>query len=236
MSLIVLTPSAPQPAALRLCTLQNVKDELAGDPGVAGTTFDGLLTALVDEASETISSYTDQVFSQQVYRETLPGMGSTTLMLNRTPVASVASVLYQAFPITDYTIDDKDAGILYRQNLWDYTTQVGWVLGGAVMPGALATDSVGGFTVDYTAGWITPSQTSPPISSGPTLPLDLTKACIELVKFWYLRRRIDPDVAERRIDAVLLRYREGMDSQPPRIPRTVEWLLKPYVRTTVNIL
>ncbi len=243
MGLTVITPATAgagtQPGDL--CLLADVKAELAGDPGVAGTSFDALLNSLITQGSGAIQNFLNRIPAQQVYRETAPGFGGTMFTLAQSPVVTVADALFQGFAVTDFTVDDPEAGILYRQHLWDYTVQVGWVLGGLVVPSTAALDATGGWQIDYTAGWVLPSQFgagAPPVPIGPTapaLPADIRKACIELVKFWYLRRRLDPDVAERRIDNLILRYREGMDSKPPRLPRTVEWLLRPFQRIIVGM-
>jgi hypothetical protein len=213
-----------------LCLLADVKTELQGDPLMAGTTYDAQISKWITAATAAIVSFCNRNFVQQVYRETLPGYGSVSMTLAESPLVNVAAILFQGQALTDFSVDDPDAGTLYRQNLWDYSTQVGWVLGGLVVPSAAARDAAGAFQIDYTAGWLTPGQANPPINTGPSLPPDITKACVELVKFWYLRRRVDPDAAERRIDNLIMRYREGMDSKPPRLPRTVEWLIRPFMR------
>lgn len=233
MSLIVQAAAVTNPAstgdAFDLTDLTTVKNELADL--IKDTSQDTLLQTLIHQASGVIQRYCDRIFAQQTYVETLAGYGNVYLTLHETPVIGVPTVLYQGIPITDFSVEDPDAGMLYRQNLWTYTGQIGWVLTGFVIPGGEQVDATGAYQVTYTAGWILPTQPSPPVPAnqgGVLMPTDIQKACVDLVKWWWMRRKIDPEQAERREEQSIVRYREPGPEEPAELPRHVRWLLKPF--------
>lgn len=227
MGLTVSVPAASQ----LLCDLPAVKAEL----GIANTdqTKDNMLLEYIQDASEAIKNYCNRTFAQQTYIETLASYGSVYLTLHETPIIGTPTILFQGTAITDFSVEDPDAGLLYRQAMWTWTAQVGWVLTGWVAPRTEAVDAVGGIQATYTAGWIVPGQANPPVApaqGGRLLPRDIVKAARDLTKMFYLRRNLDPELAERRIGGfagIQLRYQE---SDEVDLPRSIAWLLKPYQR------
>lgn len=144
----------------RLTSLVRVKEML----GLSVTTFDGLLQNLIDDATAAIERYCgwSRGFGRQLYSETLPGFGHILLQLGERPLVSVTSVVYNSETLTDYSISDRDRGLLYRQNGWPWTAQVmagltGWQQfpgTGIPMPGYEEPS----FTVIFVAGYVLPSQ------------------------------------------------------------------------------
>jgi hypothetical protein len=67
-----------------------------------------------------------------------------------------------------------------------------------------------------------------------SLPADLEKACIEVVKHMYLRRRDDPGVEEKQVGPMRLRFGSAgastVFSDPQGVPPSVVGLLRPWVR------
>lgn len=230
--LTVVTPASTQD----LCLLADVKAELAGDPDTLNQAADKVLADLIAAASSAISAYCHRTFGQQVYTETLPSYGGTLLRLEHTPVLAVASLLFQGQAVTDFSIDDPEAGFLYRQSLFADTVQVGWNLAGFVAPWTVARDATGGWSCTYTAGYVLPGQASPPLAVAPgvpALPRDLRKACVEYTKWFWLRRKLDPEVLTRRVDTLMVSYRpdvRGVDTEAPDLPRTVKPLVAAYTR------
>src|SRR5690349_17256097 len=101
-----------------------------------------LCDALIDQVSGAIEVYCHRPFAREVLTETLPGYGDITLQLSRTPVVSVSTVLYESTPLTDYSIESRDEGTLYRRSGWAWTAQSAyglsggqrWPRGGSPMP------------------------------------------------------------------------------------------------------
>jgi hypothetical protein len=155
MSLTV-TVAAPE---LRLTTVEALKADL----GDLTATNDCLYDSMILRASSMIDSYCHRAFARQTYTEVLPGRGNVTLRLAEAPVATVTSVTWDSNSITDYSIDNAAAGILYRQVGWPWTVQyepglgqwgVGHPYWGIPIPGSEMRD----FTIVYTAGYLLPSQ------------------------------------------------------------------------------
>lgn len=97
----------------KLTTLIKVKTEL--QPTTAAD--DAFLTELIDQASNTITSFCLRPFMRETYRETVTGQGGVFLLLARTPLATIRSVAGDAGSITDFTAWSA-AGMLYRKNRW----------------------------------------------------------------------------------------------------------------------
>lgn len=199
----VITPAA----TTGLTTLARVKSELE----IADTSMDTLLTSWIADASAEIVRFCGRPFARETYRETLSGYGGTRLMLARTPVVSVASVLHNSDVITDFVINDADAGLLYRERGWQWSAGVGWNITSYVVPGSEAPK----FVVEYTAGYLLPGAATP------TLPGDIERACIELVKAVHAARKRDPAITAERLGDYQASYAEGMPAQV--VDRLIRW-------------
>lgn len=186
----VLTP----PTSTQMASLATVKDEL----GITGTAQDAELTGYIERASAIISSYCQRKFAQATYRETVPGYGGTLLTLTHTPVVSVSQVLVDgSSPITDYTLEDPDAGLLYRKATWATGELVGWHMTPFFFPDRGHPN----FTVDYVAGWKMPGETG-----SPRLPYDLEHAATELTKFMWRNKGEDLRVRSKSVDDLSLSF------------------------------
>lgn len=63
-----------------------------------------------------------------------------------------------------------------------------------------------------------------------TLPGDIERAVIEIVKSLYAKRATDSSIVEKSAGPMRLRYREGADSSAPGLPPSAAALLRPWVR------
>ncbi len=158
MALVVLT-AAP---TILLETLDHIKEEL----GITDSSQDGLLTRMLRDASSAIARYCNRSFGAQRYQETLKGSGSQTLGLFASPVLSVTQVLMDTEVVDPnestegYTIEDAEAGALYRPCGWGQTVALlswGWQAYSSryILPGGTNTLR---YTVTYTAGYLLPIQ------------------------------------------------------------------------------
>jgi hypothetical protein len=180
MSLTVLTPAS----VTSLCSVTDVADELGCD--TTDTAVMAILARMVKQASDAIASYCDRVFLKQEYRETLPGYGGPTLVLAVWPVVSVSQVLADGTAVTDYTLQDPESGLLYRETGW------GW---SALQQGRLAPKPVPYseefiYQVDYIAGYDGPDELLP------NLPGDVERAAIETAKNWFQNRARNKSITE----------------------------------------
>lgn len=215
---MALTVTAPANDT-KLTTKDAVKTELG--LGVAEHVDDTFFDALIQQASDAIARYCRRPFALETISETLPGYGDTQLLLSRTPIVSVASVLHNGDIITDYSIEDRDAGVLFRRDLWTWTAGIGWNLTDYVRPGSEEPQ----FTVVYDAGFVLSGE-------GRTLPYDVERACITTVKAWYAARARDPNLVSKSLDgAIVSKYREPSElAQACALTAEVIALLKPWRR------
>lgn len=157
MGLSVVTRAA----TLRLTTKERLTAEMPVIPAGDGSFVD----KLIDNASSAIQGYCNRdkaPFARQSYQETLGAYGDIYLMLKGTPLVVVSSVSQDGMPLLDWSIEDADAGVLYRRNQFFWTAQLNpgftgrqlWPAFGAPIPGAEEPR----FTVNYIAGWLTPAQ------------------------------------------------------------------------------
>lgn len=159
--LTVTTPAGSR----RLTRKENVKREM---PDVPAASDDAFLDSLVDAASSAVERFVHggnprvPRFPRQVLSETLPGYAEVWLTVERTPIVSIAAILYDSTPITDFLLDDPEAGMIYRQVGWYWTAQVfGGLVAKQRWPGIgdpLPRQEEPRFTVNYTAGYLVPGQ------------------------------------------------------------------------------
>src|SRR5262249_17983003 len=140
-----------------------------------------------------------QFLCRQTYRETLPGYGNNILQLKRTPIVSVSSVTHNGEPIVDFTIEDKDAGHLYRRLGWQWTAAVGWHLTDYVIPNSEHPD----FQVDYVAGYLAADQ---PNSD---MPGEIQRSARETVVDWFKRLGRSSDIQSKSVGDLSITYASG---------------------------
>lgn len=196
MSLTVTTAANSR----RLCAVQDVLAEM---PEQVTS-----VERFVDAASAAIERYCARIFAQQAYSEVLGGHRYTSLMLARTPIVSMTSVSADGQTITDYRVEDAEAGLLYRASGW------GW-------PSAT-------WTLAYIGGYLMPEQSTPSAANGPPLPHDLQRACIETVKVWWQERGVTDRIASKTLgltgDSISYRISAHRESLPP----LARYLVDPY--------
>ncbi|HYF88980.1 phage head-tail connector protein [Azospirillum sp.] len=144
-----------------LTTLAKVKAELQSPDA-----DDTLLTTLIEQASATIETFCGRSFAAAAATETYRiARWRERLILERTPVVSVASVLLNGETLDPaaYEVESPGAGFLLR--LDGSGCSIGW--------------PAGRVAVTYTAGY----SATPP---------DVERCCIDVVKLGYFARCRDP--------------------------------------------
>jgi uncharacterized phiE125 gp8 family phage protein len=191
MAVTITTPAT----STALTTVAAVKQAM----GLSVNTFDGLLTRLIDAATDALQEYSGRIFTRQVYTETLEGTAHPYLMLTHAPIESIASVVADSEVVTDYTIRDAETATLFRQVGWQRTAWVGWDVERYNVPGTAELTIV----VEYTAGWLLPGDT------GRDLPERYEEAAIRTVQTWMQRnRRGGGDVESRKVGDLMVEYRD----------------------------
>lgn len=183
---ITVTTTAIHP---ELTSLIRVKDEL----DINGSTDDTVLVYAIREASDLIKSYCGREFARETVTETFVGNGMVDVTLTRTPVISISAMSYAGTTVssTSYEIQSPNAGILRRKDdVWTNSEYTRW----NVEPYRVPLGGKNDWSVTYVSGYITPGSTE----GQRTLPFDVERACVDIVKSFYLRREDDPNVKHQR--------------------------------------
>lgn len=208
MSLTVSVPAVTN----RLTSLAAVKRELE----ITTIADDKLLWDQIQQASDFIVRFTGRDFARERVTEKLPAKGAVKLLLERVPIVTLHSVMFDGSTIssTSYEIDNADAGILFRKIGWT-TTQL---FTHHIVEHPLG-DGRRDWEFDYTAGYLTPGSTAGPSN----LPGDVERACIDLVKISHLRRSDDPGIQSQRTgDASESRFGTVEIGIPPSIKESLQ--------------
>lgn len=203
MAVTVTTPAS----ATDLTTLSAIKDALQ----LEVDTFDAMLQRLISAATDTISQYAGRVYARQSYQEIVAGTNWPNLALTHTPIVGTPTIIIDSEPVTDFSVQDAEAGILYRQLGWDKKAWVGWMVEQYTLP---STEELN-ITVDYTAGYLLPGE------DDRDLPFDVEQACITTVCDWYRRhQRGGGDVQSRKVGDLSITYRDAVTNggSPMAIP------------------
>ncbi len=182
-------------ASTDLCTLADVKAYL----GISGSTYDGVLGTLIDAASEAIENYCRRRFSETEHTEYHDGWGSTQIVLDHHPIASV-SALY------DDLNRDFDSETLIESDDYAFYPEEGIL---ELLQGIFQT-GVRNIKAVYTAGYA-------------TVPTDVAQAARILVASWFNRGRQGGDGISQE---TLGQYAAHYANDP--LPVQVLSLLAPY--------
>ncbi len=184
-----------------LTTTGAVKEMVLGATATS-TAQDAYLARMARRGAAWAESYIGAgALTVQTYRETVPGYGSRTLMLSRTPVRAVLAI-YNATDTDDavqlntseFFVEDREAGLIARNAGFGWTVPLQWrgaaMQGGDAIP--LDPQPMSGqenrpWLVDYVAGWTYDglstssanySTVAGTTSTGRTVPYDVEQAVI----------------------------------------------------------
>jgi hypothetical protein len=152
--------------------------------------------------------------------EKRPGFGGCRLLLDRTPIVAVASVVVDGDTLdaSEYEIEDAAVGFVFRAAGWPDTALITATPSGHAAPGTEAPSIV----VTYTGGWVTPAQAT--VELPRTLPHAIEDAVVELVTSRWRRRNTDLRVVGQTFEQSSYTY-GGV-----AVPAEVMAALAPYVR------
>ena len=153
-----------------LTTVKNIVERI----GAVDSSKETQLITLIKSASQYIERYTGRVFAQEKVKETLPAYGTTRIMLSRTPIVSIDSIVFNGSTISDYVIEDASAGILYSKYGWLNTSLASNTITGHPLPNSAEPL----YEVTYTGGYILPSMDE----TTRDMPYDLEEAVSNLIR------------------------------------------------------
>lgn len=210
-----------------LTTLDTIKDEL--NISVSDNSQDSVLTRLVNAASEAIERFCCRHFEHETeITEKIAGQGGKILLLSRTPLVEITEVKINDAAVTDYSIYDSKAGMLFRANGWPWSGSAASPFSPDPLPGTERQN----IETKYTGGYVTPAQESAAASETPsvvlprTLPYDLEQFCIDTVVSWYRQRGEDKSIVAEKLMSASVQY----DRRAGNLPASVAEGLRRYVR------
>ncbi|WP_111355250.1 phage head-tail connector protein [Rhodoplanes elegans] len=210
--MLVVTTAA---ARTDLTTLERVKSDLR----IEGSAEDAYLRGQIAVATDLITRHLGVVpagRSRTLGRETLvetlrPDRSRELLLLSRTPIVSIASVVEadETVDAAEYEIEDAAAGMVRRLDA----------------DGDPALWATGRIVVTYTAGWLMPGDASA------DLPAAIEAAAIELVGSFRSARGRDPLVRSESVPGLGdTSYWIQSPMEAGELPPSVATKLAPYRR------
>lgn len=210
--MLVVTTAA---ARTDLTTLERVKSDLRID----GSAEDAYLRGQIAVATDLITRHLGVVpagRSRTLGRETLvetlrPDRSREVILLSRTPVVSIASIVEadETVDAAEYEIADAAAGIVRRLDA----------------DGDASYWPTGRIVITYTAGWLMPGEASA------DLPAAIEAAAIELIGSFRSARGRDPLVRQENVDGLgSLSYWIQSPMEAGDLPPAVVTKLAPYRR------
>ena len=223
---LTVTVAASTKLLTQLSTLKRELDLEADD------TNDAYLSDLIDQATAFIESYTERVWARETVVETKGSLHPRApwMVLERTPILSITQVALNGSTIssTTYTIEDPDAGLVFRETGWTRTQLYDF---GITRTPTAHTRKDWSFT--YVGGYVTPCMSS--TEGVRTLPFDVERACIDLCK-WRFNQKGDfnPAVKRQRTADASEEYFGSMDDGGTFMPPSVKTILDRYRKMYVS--
>lgn len=200
---------------------------VAGDLGITtpGASDDALIR-LINAASGAIEQYVQRrLYREAAIVEKVPGHGSQRLLLSRTPINALTSILRDGLAVDSVVIEDAERGFLRLDQGFLSTARL-W--GGVIAHEPLPGSEDPAYVVTYDGGWVTPAQEGSPTPVR-TLPWDLEQAAIVTCRAWWKARQRDPSIIQERLMSWAATYASD-ESSPLELPQGVKALLEPYRR------
>jgi hypothetical protein len=145
--------------------------------GITDSLQDARLYGIIRAVSDLVCTYCGRAFALEEVKESVGATGLPDLLLSRTPIKEITSVSFDNGPFTDWTILDREAGIVQATSGWA-STEYNWT--NIDLAPAPYTRYLWEFT--YKGGYVLPGWPSP---FARNLPYDLEMAVIDMVKAQY---------------------------------------------------
>lgn len=171
---------------------------------------------LINAASDFFESQTDRQFTRADLVEDYATFGTTRLRLDRTPIVAITLIEFDEGPLTsdDFTIDDANAGLVFKPSGWPWTAHTAPDISRTVLPGTERKLT----QVTYNAGYVTPQQdgdaSAPVNSDARDLPVDIEMAIMAIIKQIRTAIHRDPAIKEEHLLSYEVKYDTAMITSP----------------------
>lgn len=192
---------------------------------------DPKLVRLISTASERVVKFINRPRLHYTvgYVERLSGhLEQVRLRLGLLPIVSIASVVLPdgtSLAPDEYTREDDDGGVLYREVGWPFT---GLRRAGLLYDAPAVGTEARTIIATYTGGWVTPAQSASDGWAGParSLPFAIEEACLLTVTAAYRRQGTDAAVQSESLGDYSVTFRGVL----PALPDAARDLLEGYRR------
>lgn len=194
-----------------------------GDTGNATT---ATAERFINAASDAIERYLDRSLQYATgLTETLAATGGTRLLVARTPLRAITSVVTvdgATIDSTSYSLEGTgETGFIYRADGWYWSAASVNAMEPYRQPGTEKPF----YVVTYAAGYSLPAQTQ----TYP-LPVSITEACLITAAAMYARRGKQDDIASESVGNASVSYGYSIVTGRNVIPATAMQLLAPFKR------
>lgn len=220
-----------------LTTLANAK-LICGVPSSV-TTYDDLLTLLINRASKTVTNYLGRDIARGTFTEVKTATPRQKLVLDHYPIISITSLYSRDELLTlnkDYRLDEQDAsaGMVYNETGWNPINLVSG-LTQDVMASART------INITYIAGYYLPADiTTPPadphyVAGDPaSLPLDIQGVVDELVAQQFIRVKLQAQgMTQYKEGGISMSWRDPLQSTMMGLSDEQALVLNNYKRWVV---
>lgn len=184
MGITIVTPATDH----LLTTVERIKVEL----GLSSGDDDLLIESYIEQMSAQIASFTGRTFAKEQVKETMGASGVPEILLSLTPIVSVEGITFDGVAVTDFSILNDKAGILFREVGWT-DTSIPWNTFDSHPSPYKRPD----WEFTYTGGYVLPNWQT--VLDPRTLPFDLERACIDMIKILYKGKSLDSSVKRYRV-------------------------------------
>jgi hypothetical protein len=208
---------------------------VAADLGVSSS---ARIETLVTAVSRAVAQHCNRVFEKKTGIIEYPrGYGRPLLMLARTPILAITSIVEMGSTVdsSTYEISDAEAGLVLRKSsTWAPTA----FTGGRVtdtLDQYIGESGTNGLTATYDAGYVTPGQNALDVATYPTvsLPEDVQEAAKFTAVQWYRTLGVDLMVAAESIGDWSVTYFGAKAEGGQAISPFAKALLAPYARYVI---
>lgn len=180
------------------------------------------LADMLLEAKDMTDAFCNRSFEyQEDIAERVRGYGDGYLLVQQTPITEITSITKNGSLIdaSNYEIDDAEAGVIYSQTGFEANNIVLEGLANRILPNSQEAD----IDIVYSAGYVLPG------TAGRTLPYDIERAQMQLVKhLWQSRTRDMSIKSEKADDIYQATYTDNAESA---MPMAAQLLLSRWKRT-----
>lgn len=178
-----------------LTTVDTVKRTL----GITVDTQDELIEEMIAATSDFIVRYTGRDFARQTVKESLPGKGVPELLLSLTPIINIEKTEFKGSDAGPVILVDRESGVIQREGGF-HSTSIGWPTINRHPSGYYRYD----WEVTYDGGYVLPGWGTS--HGNRTLPYDIERAVVDIVKSQMLTKNIDGTMRSYKIGDTTIQW------------------------------